>query len=58
MAEYAYYIESNKEAIIIDPLRDIQPYIDLAKERGATIKYVLLTHFHADFVAGHVSLKK
>ncbi|CAD8095894.1 unnamed protein product [Paramecium primaurelia] len=57
LAEYAYYIESNKEAIIIDPLRDIQPYIDLAKERGATIKYVLLTHFHADFVAGHVSLK-
>ena len=65
LAEYAYYIESNKEAIIIDPLRDIQPYMycvsfifsDLANQRGAKVKYVLLTHFHADFVAGHISLK-
>ncbi|CAD8048437.1 unnamed protein product [Paramecium primaurelia] len=58
LAEYAYYIESNKEAIIIDPLRDIQPYLNIAKERGAKIKYVLLTHFHADFIAGHLSLQR
>ena len=56
LAEAAYYLESNGEAAIIDPLRDPQPYIDLAKSRGAKIKYVLETHFHADFVSGHVDL--
>jgi glyoxylase-like metal-dependent hydrolase (beta-lactamase superfamily II)/rhodanese-related sulfurtransferase len=56
LAEAAYYIESEGEVAIIDPLRDPQPYIDMAKERGATIKYVLETHFHADFVSGHVDL--
>lgn len=52
----AYYIESEKIAVIIDPLRDTQPYYSLAEQRGASIKYVFLTHFHADFVAGHLEL--
>ncbi len=47
---------SNGEVAIVDPLREVQPYIDLANERGANIKYVLETHFHADFVSGHVTL--
>ena len=56
LAQGAYYIESNGEAVIIDPLREVQPYIDMANERGAKIKYVFETHFHADFVSGHVDL--
>lgn len=56
LAHAAYYIESGSEAVIIDPLRDPAPYISLAKERGAKIKYVLETHFHADFVSGHIDL--
>lgn len=56
LAQAAYYIESGKEAAIIDPLRNPEPYIAIAKERGATIKYVLETHFHADFVSGHIDL--
>lgn len=58
LAEAAYYIESNGEAAIIDPLREVSPYIDKANERGAKIKYVFETHFHADFVSGHVDLAK
>jgi glyoxylase-like metal-dependent hydrolase (beta-lactamase superfamily II)/rhodanese-related sulfurtransferase len=58
LAEAAYYIESNGEAVIIDPLRETEPYIERAKEDGAEIKYVLETHFHADFVSGHLDLKK
>lgn len=58
LAEAAYYIESNGEAAIIDPLREVQPYIDLAKENNVKIKYVLETHFHADFVSGHIDLAK
>ncbi len=58
LAEAAYYIESNGEAAIIDPLREVQPYIDLATKNGAKIKYVLETHFHADFVSGHLDLAK
>ena len=58
LAQGAYYIESNGEAAIVDPLREVQPYIDLANERGATIKYVLETHFHADFVSGHLTLSE
>ncbi|MFN7312522.1 MAG: MBL fold metallo-hydrolase [Bacteroidota bacterium] len=58
LAQAAYYIESNGEAAIIDPLRDYEAYLQLAKERGATIKYVFETHFHADFVSGHVDLAK
>lgn len=56
LAEAAYYIESNGEAAIIDPLREVQPYIDRAHKNGATIKYVFETHFHADFVSGHIDL--
>lgn len=51
-----YYIESNGEAAVIDPLRDPNPYIKMAEERGAKIKYVFETHFHADFVSGHIDL--
>jgi glyoxylase-like metal-dependent hydrolase (beta-lactamase superfamily II)/rhodanese-related sulfurtransferase len=58
LAQGAYYIESNGEAAIIDPLREVQPYLDRATEDGATIKYVLETHFHADFVSGHLDLAK
>lgn len=58
LAEAAYYIESDGEAAIIDPLRETAPYITRAEKDGATIKYVLETHFHADFVSGHVDLSK
>ncbi|MCB0761847.1 MAG: MBL fold metallo-hydrolase [Flavobacteriales bacterium] len=58
LAEAAYYIESNGEVAIIDPLRDPQPYMDMADKAGARIKYVLETHFHADFVSGHLDLAK
>lgn len=58
LAEAAYYIESNGEAAIIDPLRETEPYIELAKRRGAVIKYVFETHFHADFVSGHIDLAR
>lgn len=58
LAQGAYYIESNNEAAIIDPLREIQPYLDLAKKRNSTIKYIFETHFHADFVSGHIDLAK
>ncbi len=56
LAEAAYYIESNGEAAIIDPIRETDSYIELAKSRGAKIKYVFETHFHADFVSGHIDL--
>ena len=58
LAQGAYYIESNGEVAIIDPLREVQPYIDRAAKSGATIKYVFETHFHADFVSGHLTLSK
>ncbi len=58
LSEAAYYIESNGEAAIIDPLRDIEEYISLAKKRNAVIKYIFETHFHADFVSGHIDLSK
>lgn len=58
LAEAAYYIESNGEAAIIDPLRETKPYIDKAERNGAKIKYILETHFHADFVSGHIELAK
>lgn len=58
LAQAAYYIESEGEAAIIDPLRDIQVYIDIANARKAKIKYVFETHFHADFVSGHIDLVK
>ncbi len=56
LAQGAYYIESNGEAAIIDPLREVQPYIDRANADNATVKYIFETHFHADFVSGHVTL--
>jgi glyoxylase-like metal-dependent hydrolase (beta-lactamase superfamily II)/rhodanese-related sulfurtransferase len=56
LAEAAYYIESNGESAIIDPLRETEPYIALAAQRKTKIKYVFETHFHADFVSGHVDL--
>ncbi|MCB0519859.1 MAG: MBL fold metallo-hydrolase [Lewinellaceae bacterium] len=56
LAQGAYYIESNGEAVVIDPLREVKPYLERAAEDGAKIKYVLETHFHADFVSGHLDL--
>jgi glyoxylase-like metal-dependent hydrolase (beta-lactamase superfamily II)/rhodanese-related sulfurtransferase len=58
ISEAAYYVESNGEAAVIDPLRDIDTYLQLARERKATIKYIFETHFHADFVSGHIDLSK
>lgn len=58
LAQGAYYITSNGEAAIIDPLREVQPYLDRAQKDGVKIKYVFETHFHADFVSGHVDLSK
>jgi hydroxyacylglutathione hydrolase len=58
LAEAAYYIESEGEAVIIDPLRETSPYTALAEKRNAEIKYVFETHFHADFVSGHIDLAR
>lgn len=58
LAEAAYYIESNGEAVIIDPLRETQPYMDKLKKEGAKLKYIFETHFHADFVSGHIDLAR
>lgn len=58
LAHGAYYIESNGEAVIIDPLREVKPYLEKALKNNARIKYVLETHFHADFVSGHIDLAK
>ncbi len=58
LAQGAYYIESEGEAVIIDPLRESQPYLDRAKKNDASIKYIFETHFHADFVSGHLDLAK
>lgn len=56
LSEAAYYIESNGEAAIVDPLRDFDKYLNIAEKREAKIKYVFETHFHADFVSGHIDL--
>src|SRR6056297_2704847 len=58
IAHAAYYIESKGEAAMFDPLREVQPYIDKAEKDQAKIKYVFETHFHADFVSGHLALAK
>ncbi|ULQ55418.1 MBL fold metallo-hydrolase [Flavihumibacter rivuli] len=58
LAQGAYYIESEGEAVVIDPLREVEPYIQRAEKDKAKIKYVLETHFHADFVSGHLDLSK
>ena len=56
LAQGAYYIESDGEAVIIDPLRDPGPYLERAKRSNARIRYIFETHFHADFVSGHMEL--
>lgn len=56
LAQGAYYIKDGQEAVIIDPLREVAPYLERAEQDGVTIKYILETHFHADFVSGHVTL--
>jgi len=58
LAQGAYYIESEGEAVVIDPLREVEPYLQKAENNNAKIKYVFETHFHADFVSGHVDLSK
>ena len=58
LSQGAYYIESNGEAAVIDPLREVEQYINLAKKNKAVIKYIFETHFHADFVSGHITLSK
>ncbi len=56
LAQGAYYIQSNGEAVIIDPLREVQPYLDRLDKDGVKLKYIFETHFHADFVSGHIDL--
>jgi glyoxylase-like metal-dependent hydrolase (beta-lactamase superfamily II)/rhodanese-related sulfurtransferase len=58
LAQGAYYIVSNGEAAIIDPLRETQPYLERLEKDGVTLKYIFETHFHADFVSGHIDLSK
>jgi glyoxylase-like metal-dependent hydrolase (beta-lactamase superfamily II) len=58
LAQVAYYIECNGEAAVIDPLREVEPYIRKAERNHATIKFIFETHFHADFVSGHLDLGK
>ncbi len=58
LAQGAYFVSSNGEAAVIDPLREVQPYIDRADGEGVKIKYIFETHFHADFVSGHIDLAK
>ncbi len=58
LAQGAYYIESEGQAVVIDPLREVKPYIEKAERNNAKIKYVFETHFHADFVSGHIDLAK
>ena len=58
LSEAAYFITSEGEAAVIDPLRDVDTYLQMAKEKGVTIKYIFETHFHADFVSGHLDLSR
>lgn len=58
LAQGAYYVQSENEAVIIDPLREVLPYLEKAEKHSANIKYVLETHFHTDFVSGHIDLAK
>jgi len=58
LAEAAYYIESDGIAAVIDPIRETEPYLELARKRGARINFIFETHFHADFVSGHIDLAK
>lgn len=58
LAQGAYYIVSGNEAAIVDPLREVQPYLDRLEKDNVTLKYIFETHFHADFVSGHIDLSK
>ena len=58
LAQGAYYITSNGEAAIVDPLREVQPYLERLERDGVKLKYIFETHFHADFVSGHLDLSK
>ena len=58
LSQGAYYIESENEVAIIDPLREVNQYINKAKKTNSKIKYIFETHFHADFVSGHLTLSK
>ena len=58
LSQGSYYIESNGEAAVIDPLREFNPYIKKATKNNSVIKYIFETHFHADFVSGHITLSK
>ncbi len=58
LAQAAYYIESNGEAAVVDPIRDIEVYLEKARQSGSRIRYIFETHFHADFVSGHIDLAK
>lgn len=58
LSEYSYYIDCNNEAAIIDPIRDVDMYLELLQKRNAKLKYIIETHFHADFVSGHLELAK
>jgi glyoxylase-like metal-dependent hydrolase (beta-lactamase superfamily II) len=58
LAQGAYYIVSNGEAAIIDPLREVQPYLERLEKDNVKLKYIFETHFHADFVSGHVDLSQ
>lgn len=58
LAQASYYIESDGDVAIIDPMRDVSQYLDLAKERSSRIRWIFLTHFHADFVSGHLELAR
>src|SRR6185312_13774123 len=58
LSEAAYFISSEGEAAIVDPLRDVDQYIKMAEEQGVKIKYIFETHFHADFISGHLELSK
>lgn len=57
LAVFTYYVESNKEAYLIDPTYDYIIFQNFIEQRGATLKYVVLTHYHADFIAGHTEFK-
>ena len=58
LSQFSYFIKSGNECAVIDPLRDLSIVKDLIEESGCNLKYIILTHFHADFVSGHFDLQK
>ena len=58
LAQFGYFIQSGKECAVIDPLRDTKNLDELIEKSGCTLSYIILTHFHADYIAGHFELKK